>query len=184
MNTDTNYITPEEHEITAVKSEYGNPIPFYDNGFGNLYIYRTADFMRAIVRAQSWYMAWEIIEDEILQPIPQDEVHEAYGYFVVPENPLASTDDKRGPWYARHDDNPRTNLATFDTEQKAIAFCLQHAEATEARLWNLVEGYSYQSNATGSGIVYHCLNGESLDLLTVELLKNLGWIITTREIEA
>ena len=37
----------------------------------------------------------------------------------------------------------------------------------------LVEGYSYQSNATGTGIVAHDLNGEQLEPLTVDLLERL-----------
>jgi hypothetical protein len=37
----------------------------------------------------------------------------------------------------------------------------------------LAEGYSYQSNATGTGIVVRDLNGEALDPLTVELCERL-----------
>ena len=37
----------------------------------------------------------------------------------------------------------------------------------------LSEGYSYQSNATGTGVVMHDLNGEKLDPLTTELADRL-----------
>ncbi len=37
---------------------------------------------------------------------------------------------------------------------------------------DLIEGYSYQSNSTGSGIVEHDLNGEQLSPLTVEACEN------------
>ncbi len=44
----------------------------------------------------------------------------------------------------------------------------------------LREGYSYQSNSTGSGIVSHDLNGEALDLLTLELAQQLELQIIVR----
>jgi len=46
---------------------------------------------------------------------------------------------------------------------------------------NLIEGYIYQSNATGSGIVEYDLNGEYLEPLTPELLSRLGWTIVTTD---
>lgn len=42
----------------------------------------------------------------------------------------------------------------------------------------LAEGYSYQSNATGSGIVAHDLNGESLDPLTVAEIERLELVVS------
>ncbi len=49
-----------------------------------------------------------------------------------------------------------------------------HQERNESGEWpDLLEGYSYQSNATGTGIVYHDLNGEQLDPLTIELCERL-----------
>lgn len=48
------------------------------------------------------------------------------------------------------------------------------ATAKETEQWpELAEGYEYQDNATGTGIVAHDLNGEALDLLTVALLEEL-----------
>lgn len=46
---------------------------------------------------------------------------------------------------------------------------------------DLVEGYSYQSNATGSGIVAHDLNGEGLEALTPDLLTALEWRLEVRD---
>lgn len=44
----------------------------------------------------------------------------------------------------------------------------------------LAEGYSYQSNSTGTGIVVHDLNGEALDPLTVELCERLELVVTIK----
>lgn len=49
-----------------------------------------------------------------------------------------------------------------------------HAERNESGDWpDLVEGYTYQSNSTGTGVVAHDLNGETLDALTLELANHL-----------
>lgn len=51
---------------------------------------------------------------------------------------------------------------------------LSHAERNETGNWpDLAEGYSYQSNSTGTGVVAHDLNGEALDPLTPELAAHL-----------
>jgi hypothetical protein len=51
---------------------------------------------------------------------------------------------------------------------------LTHAERNETGNWpDLAEGFSYQSNSTGTGIVSHDLNGESLDPLTPALAAHL-----------
>ena len=41
----------------------------------------------------------------------------------------------------------------------------------------LPDGYSYQGNATGSGIVAHDLNGETLELLTSEFIDQFDLVI-------
>ena len=61
----------------------------------------------------------------------------------------------------------------FDTLKE-----LQAAEEPD-----LEEGYSYQPNATGSGIVQHDLNGEALDELTPALLETLGWTVEIKSID-
>ncbi len=51
------------------------------------------------------------------------------------------------------------------------------AELHEADSPELLEGYQYQSNATGTGIVSVSLNGETLEPLTTDLLCRLGWTL-------
>ena len=132
----------DDQEIVSATTRYGSPIKVYDDGTGPLYAYRDAGGLVGLVRALSWHDAWEIVEDEILEPIPEEEVYEAYG---------------------------------FDTD----ADMAKH----EGEWPELVEGYSYQSNATGSGIVAHDLNGESLDELTTDLLAELEWIVEVRDLD-
>jgi len=130
----------DDQELVSASTRYGSPIKVYDDGMGALYAYRDAGGLVGIVRALSWHGAWETVEDEILTPIPEEDVPEAYG---------------------------------FDTLEE-----LQAAEDPD-----LVEGYSYQPNATGSGIVQHDLNGEALNKLTPDLLAALKWRIEVRDLD-
>lgn len=56
-----------------------------------------------------------------------------------------------------------------------------HEERNESGDWpELSEGYSYQSNSTGTGIVSHDLNGEALDPLTPDLIDRLEIVVVVR----
>lgn len=116
-----------------------HPVRFWDDGIGPLWLYRSADGDMGIVRAQTFEDAYDCVLDEILKPIPADEVPEAYGFY--------------GP-------NKQDDLAIAET---AARITNEYPE--------LVEGFQYQPNGTGTGIVSICLNGECLEPLTDELLK-------------
>lgn len=130
----------DDQELVSATTRHGSPVKTHDDRFGSLYAYRDAGGLVGLVRASSWEDAWGIVEDEILTPITDDDLPEAYG---------------------------------FDT--------LEEFQAAEEP--DLVEGYSYQSNATGSGIVAHDLNGEVLDELTPDLLAALEWRIEVRDLD-
>jgi len=53
----------------ATSGRYGTRYPvsrFYDDGFGPVWIYQDAGVLLAIIRAQSWESAWDIVCDEVL----------------------------------------------------------------------------------------------------------------------
>ena len=130
----------DDQELVSASTRHGTPIETYDDSMGTLYAYRDASGLVGLVRALSWHGAWYLVEDEILEPIPEEDMPEAYG---------------------------------FDT--------LEELQAAE---WpDLAEGYSYQSNATGTGIVAHDLNGESLNELTPDLLAALEWRIEVKDLD-
>lgn len=120
-------------EIVSCKNKWGHEIRFYDDGYGPLWVYRTSTGITGIIRAMTWEDAYECILDDILVPIPVEEIPEAYGFYG--EN----------------------------AQQE-----LENAEEPE-----LTEGYHYQPNSSGSGIVSIDLNGEALDQLTSKLWKEL-----------
>lgn len=74
----------------------GYAIKYYDDGDGGLWVYRDTSGVVGIVRAKTWEDAYECVLDEILNPIPQDEVYQAYGYDSAAEfEAVAAAGD---PW--------------------------------------------------------------------------------------
>lgn len=71
----------DEQQLISAATEYGNPIPVYDDGFGKLYIHRDSMGISGIVRAMSWEDAYSICEDEFFPAASEthDEWVEEYG---------------------------------------------------------------------------------------------------------
>lgn len=102
--------------VSAVCRKSGNAIVVEDDGMGELWAWGDNPYASSpshIVRASSVEQALEMVYD-LLKPIDEDEVHEAYG---------------------------------FDSRDAFLAAAEPGAEL------NLVEGYHYQANMTGTGIV-------------------------------
>ena len=156
----------DEQELLGARTRFDNPIKTYDDGFGPLWVYRESLGVVGVVRAQNWESADSIVGDEILTPIPEDDMIEAYGFYVIPEEPLNLAVSRW--WDAMKGDGE--HLARFKTEQEAMEHCARQIVLDQP---DLVDGYKFQDNATGSGIVLEDVNGSSLDLLTPELLHEL-----------
>ena len=144
----------DERTLAGACSIYGNSILSYDDGFGPLWLYRDAGGMRVVVRAMSWEDALDIVYDT-LPTIPEDDMHEAYGFYISPTDypPKADTEyqliDETGV-------NETRNFLSYDNARAYAGIAIDW----EGR--DLVEGYTYQSNASGTGIVALDLNGEDL----------------------
>lgn len=61
--------------LTGAKTRFGNDIPVYDDGQGDLYIHRDSMGITAIVKAQTWEDAYSICEDEFF-PSADEEAFE------------------------------------------------------------------------------------------------------------
>jgi hypothetical protein len=141
-------------------SRFGNPIRYYDDGWGPLWLCQNTMGVVGIIRCQS--EAYEIWGDEFRKPIEEDEVHEAYGTF----DRLVDLMVARG-----HENDVR--LRRFCYSWAPVWFAAKsHLQRNQDGDWpDLIEGYEYQANSTGTGIVTIDLNGESLELLTTEMLE-------------
>jgi hypothetical protein len=129
----------EEHELTF-HDDYG--LSCGSNGEWFLAGYEFG--ASVLIHSSNFSDAWDTWIDEC-KTIPVDEMTEAYGIDDTPE---------MAAWKETH---PAPQY--FSTEW--AAWCA--AKATEAKRilkdcepkdgWELIEGYEYQSNATGTGIV-------------------------------
>lgn len=162
-----------DDSLVSVKTKWGNDVPWYDDGIGPLWVCCNSLGVFGVIRAQDWDAAESIIRDEILKPIPEDEVLEAYGYTVSCSN---------GKWKGVYDWGGWADKTIFvieaDTKEEAEVLCKEHMNDGDA---GLVEGYSYQDNFTGTGIVRHDLNGEQHHLLTLEGLSRYGLVIEAED---
>jgi hypothetical protein len=129
----------DDQRLLGAYGRHGDGIPTSDDGFGGLWVYYDSMGVAGVVRARTWEDAYEAVEDDILQPIAEDEVHEAYG---------------------------------FEGEGAEDRF--RRALAEDPDPLQLEENFTYQSNATGTGIVQHDPNGDNLEAMTPELRERLG----------
>jgi len=126
----------DDERLTGARVD-GSAVNVYDNGFGSLWLYQNYEAPTWIVRAQSFEEALETVYDE-MRPVPEDEVHEAYGF------------DTR---------------AEFDAAVRKLDGSGDYLELTD--------GFYYQSNASGTGIVFPGYH-EALEELTPALAERLG----------
>ena len=151
--------------LHAACSIYGNPIRTYDNAGSDMFLFRDAGGITGLVKADSWEEAYEIVEDEILQPIEESDIPLAYGFWIgsITENHYDLIDET----------NSGKCLGSYKTAQEARTRAYARIQACER---DLAEGYSYQANATGTGIVCHDLNGEELREIDTATLPDLDII--------
>lgn len=151
-----------DQTLQGAISEFGNPIKVWDDGSGPLWAYQESLGIVGIIRAQTWEKAYECMLDSILEPIADDEIPEAYGLYILPDNEFAV----EVKVWTIVDDVKETRTA-FSNESLAKLYIQDIIKSQER---DLIEGYDYQPNSTGSGIVLTDLNGSYLSPLTAEFV--------------
>lgn len=155
LNTEAYAMTPVD---LMGATRHGTHIAVATDGSGPLWFFRDAYGRKAIIRADTFESAFEIVEEEVLTPISIEDLPEAYGLWIQ------ETEEGRTEI---HDETAGTVLAIFPTwDKKGIQRYVDMLLCDR----DLAEGYSYQSNAEGTGIVLHSLHGEQLEPLTADLL--------------
>jgi len=160
-----------------------HPLEVYDDSWGSLWVYSEVYGPMGVVRAQSFESAYEICQDEIMTRVPEEDLLDAYGLYVLEHKgfyylcPDFETEDG---WYETFGGliPGRLVLGRFSTREGAEK--AERAYVYEREL-ELVEGYEYQPNATGTGIVTYSLNGQRLEELTPEVADRLGITIQVTE---
>ena len=85
MKTKINSMIQDNQSIVGAKTRFGHTIKVYDDGFGNLYIYRDTMGISGIVRAQTWEDAYSICEDEFFPSADEDAIKEMELIEAMPE---------------------------------------------------------------------------------------------------
>lgn len=165
---DKTQLDPDELTL-SFQYRTGHPIRYYDDGYGPLWIMRDTCGIVGIIRTRNKSEAYEIAGDEFRTPIAPEDIPEAYGAFDRLHDHLIA----KG-----HEDT--YHLREFCTRYAPAYFAVVIAHDDDSEL---TEGYEYQSNAKGTGIVPVDLNGEVLDPLTPELCEHLEieMIVTMHE---
>ena len=175
-----------ELTLVGARTWCGSRIPVYDDGFGDVWLYREASGLMGIVRSLSWHDAYACCQDEIMTRVDGDEVIEAYGFYVIGHRgsfwlisdvELKQTSTR---WESFQDEFPgRVVVGAYATQESAIAHCQSIIEEEQL---DLIEGYEYQPNSTGTGIVSIDLNGTDLRPLTAELRSELGIVLEVTQL--
>ena len=133
----------DDTEIISAKTQYGSGIDFLNDWTSPLWVYSNEYGPTFIAAGQTWESTYEAIIDE-LTTIPESELYEAFGF---------------------------DNRKDYDEEIHTLQIVLEETGNVD---WpELIEGYRYQSNFTGIGIVSVGHN-ENLQPLTTEYLKESG----------
>jgi hypothetical protein len=162
----------DEQTLNGATSRFGHAIPVYDDGYGPLFIHRNSIGISGIVRAQTWHDAYSICEDEFF-PAGDDFNPEDFKtvYKSGRELWLHENGGKWEDWQALSEEQKD---AIYRSPGKDVPF---EGEFSEHPYWQ--EQYGFRGNSrkesdgTLSSIYAKDLNGDSLDLLTPELLAEL-----------
>lgn len=146
---------------------------FYDDGsfYDKYFAYGHEFGTSMVIRTDDESTAYEIALDESAT-VEHDELPEAYGFYLMQAKSCFAPDNGE-PWYVLCDrnfhDDPIGHMVSekvlkctgdrlctgdsFESKSDAIEFALDFIR--EHGL-DLIEGYQYQSNSTGTGIVNEC----------------------------
>lgn len=162
-----------------------HPLKVYDDSWGPLWVYGEVYGPMGVIRAQSFESAYEICQDEIMSRVSEEDLLDAYGLYVL---------EHKGSFYLCPDFDTLNEYGWRETFGGLIPdrhvlseFVTRQGSEFEGRRLivkhelDLVEGYEYQSNGTGTGIVTYDLNGQRLEELTPEVASHLGITIQVTE---
>jgi len=173
-------IITDEQEFTGATYNSGYKIQTYDDGFGPLWISRNSIGINGIVRARTWEDAYSICEDEFFPEADEtiEEIIKTYGF---ERKHVKIVNDGFGERPAKYpEDYPEGILKHTFVRWETI-------DTPDPEAWMdnglFQEGFGFRNNGPNStdvlnhGIYAKDLNGDSLDRLTPELLKELDIVL-------
>lgn len=177
----------DNQSLNGAKYGSGYEIQTYDGGFGPLWISRNSLGINGIVRAQTWEDAYSICEDEFFPEADEsmDEIRKEYGFQrkhvkIVKDSSIlvASAHCAAGERIERYpEDYLNGKLVPQFVRWETI-------ETPDPDAWGenelFCEAFGFRPNGPNDrdtrkhGIYSKDLNGDYLDLLTPEMMVNLG----------
>ena len=130
--------------VGALIEDSAQTLRVYDDYWGELHLYGDEHGPSMLIRTSGESSAYEIAIDES-PTIDARDVHEAYGFYIHRDG---SWRNPVGPWIL-HDEVTDKKYPLF-SDERACEYALEIARADER---DLQEGYQYQSNSSGTGIV-------------------------------
>lgn len=79
-------ITAQRIHLRGIKNYPPHAVKFWDEGFGPLWLYQSADYDFGVIRAQTWEEAYECVEDEILPRATHEEMLRDFPGYTDPES--------------------------------------------------------------------------------------------------
>jgi hypothetical protein len=172
----------DNQTLNAARTQYGNPIQTYDDGYGPLFILRDSMGVQGIIRARTWEDAYSIAEDEFFPEASDtlDELMKEYNHTrehikIIrpadggPERPATPEDYPLSP----------VQFVRWETKETPAPIDPETGEPEPVFMENALFQEAYEFRPSGPnardtykhGIYAHDLNGEALDQTTqAELL--------------
>ena len=187
----TKLIKDGETLLSAKYKGSGVDIPVYDDGFGPLFIHRDSMGVSGIVRAQTWEDAYGICENEFFPEADEtvEELVKEYGFKreshkVVKDASVTVAGEytSAGERFAIYpDDYPEGKL-----KPEFVRWVTVKTPDPDAVFENelFCEAFGFRPNGANKnnkqkhGIYSKDLNGDSLDVLTQEMLDDWGIELT------
>lgn len=174
----------------------GHEQSIYDDGFGPLYIHRNSIGITGIVRAQTWEDAYGICEDEFFPEADEtvEQLIKEYGFTrehtKVIRTGVLTPESERSKHLGAYEKFAELADYTDNGKLPDGAFLRwETIETPDPDAWMdnelFQEAYGFRNNGPNAkdklnhGIYSKDLNGDSLDVLTPELAKELDLIIET-----
>ena len=168
----------DSQNLIGATSRFGSAIKTYDDGYGDLFIHRDSMGISGIVRARTWEDAYSICEDEFFPAcdLTLDEIKKEYDFIREHVKIVRGQDGiERDCQMSDYSDNGKLPDGMFIRWETRETPCEDAWSENEL----FCESYGFRPNGLSdvknpmSFIYAKDLNGDSLELLTHELLTAL-----------
>jgi hypothetical protein len=178
----------DSQSLKSANGRFGHLIKTYDDGYGQLWIHRDSMGISGIVRAKTWEDAYEICEDEFFPEADEtvEELRKEYN-FHRDHNKIIRTKDGVERLGEISDYPFAETGCSFVRWETVETPCADENGWVENELFQ--DAYGFRPNGPNltdkikHGIYAKDLNGDRLEALTPELLKELEITLEIEDVD-